>query len=149
MESTTLRISEALTRDVGRGLVRLDPDDMTSLGIETGDTVRVIDKRSSVAKALPAYAEDRGQGLIQMDGILRENTQSGIGERVQLEKVVCPAARNIVLQPLGDVSGTSDIRHVTSVLEGMPVSNGDKVRATFMGGNYREFSVVQTSPRGA
>ena len=149
MESSTLRVSEALTRDVGRGLVRLDPKDMESLGIETGDTVRVVGKRSSVAKALPAYAEDRGQGLIQMDGILRENTQTAIGERVNLEKVVCPVAKNIVLQPLGDGSGAADIRHVTSVLEGLPVSTGDKVRATFMGGNYREFSVIQTSPRGA
>ena len=70
-EPLALRVSEALTRDVGRGLVRLDPKDMTALGIDTGGTVRVIGKRATVAKALPAYAEDRGQGIVQMDGILR------------------------------------------------------------------------------
>jgi len=149
-EPLALRVSEALTRDVGRGLVRLDPKDMTALGIDTGGTVRVIGKRATVAKALPAYAEDRGQGIVQMDGILRENTQTGLGERVQLQKIVCPAARSVVLQPLGDgsVSVSSDLRHVTSVLEGLPVSQGDKVRSTFMGGVYREFSVVETNPRG-
>src|SRR3972149_4365314 len=116
-EPLALRVSEALTRDVGRGLVRLDPKDMTALGIDTGGTVRVIGKRATVAKALPAYAEDRGQGIVQMDGILRENTQTGLSERVQLQKIVCPAARSVVLQPLGDgsVAVSSDLRHVTSV----------------------------------
>ena len=98
-EPLALRVSEALTRDVGRGLVRLDPKDMTALGIDTGGTVRVIGKRATVAKALPAYAEDRGQGIVQMDGILRENTQTGLGERVQLQKIVCPAARSVSSSP--------------------------------------------------
>src|SRR5713101_6880735 len=145
MEATTLRVSEALTRDVGRGLVRLDTKDMATLGVQAGDTVRVIGKRSAVAKVLPAYAEDRDQGIIQMDGILRENTQSGLGEGVQIEKIVCPIARSVVLQPLGDAVGT-DVRHITSVMEGLAVSAGDKVRATFIGG-AREFSVLENNPR--
>ena len=148
MESTTFRVSEALTRDVGRGIVRLDPKDMEARGIATGDTVRVIGNRASVAKCLPAYAEDRDQGIIQMDGILRENTQTGLGERIQVEKVVCQPARTVVLQPQGEATGSSDMRHVTRVIDGIPVSTGDKVRATFMGGAYREFSVVETMPRG-
>jgi len=148
-EPLTLRVSEALTRDVGRGLVRLDPNDMTTLKVQTGETVRVVGKRSTVAKALPAYAEDRGQGIVQMDGLLRENTGMGLGERVNLERIVCPVARTIVLQPVGESAGlSSDLRHVTSVLEGLPVSQGDKVRATFMGGAYREFIIVESTPRG-
>jgi transitional endoplasmic reticulum ATPase len=149
MESTvTLRVSEALTRDVGRGLVRLDPTDMTSLSVQTGETVQLIGKRSTVAKALPAYAEDRGQGQVQMDGILRENAQAGIGDRVQLQKIVCPIARSVVIQPLGDGNVGGDMRHMTSVLEGLAISVGDKVRSTYMGGIYREYMVVETTPRG-
>ena len=149
MESVALRVSEALTRDVGRGLVRLDPTDMATMGLQTGETVQVTGKRSTVAKALPAYAEDRGQGQVQMDGILRENAQAGLGDRVQMQKIVCPIARSVVIAPLGEGGGIgSDQRHMTSVLEGLPVSMGDKVRSTFMGGIYREFSVVETNPRG-
>jgi transitional endoplasmic reticulum ATPase len=148
--AVSLRVSEALTRDVGRGLVRLDPKDMTALGLQTGETVQVIGKRASVAKALPAYAEDRGQGQIQMDGILRENAQAGLGDRIQLKKIVCPAGRAVVLQPLGDGNGgvSGDMRHMTSVMEGLAVSVGDKVRSTFIGGIYREYHVVETTPRG-
>jgi len=149
MESTSLRVAEALTRDVGRGLVRLDPSEMATMGLQTGETVQLTGKRSTVAKALPAYAEDRGQAQVQMDGILRENAQAGLGDRVQLQKIVCPIARSVVLAPLGEAGGIgSDQRHMTSVLEGLPVSMGDKVRSTFMGGIYREFSVVETNPRG-
>ncbi len=149
MESVNLRVAEALTRDVGRGLVRLDPDDMNTMGLQTGETVQLTGKRSTVAKALPSYAEDRGQGQVQMDGILRENTQAGLGDRVQMQKIVCPVARSVVLAPLGEAGAIgSDQRHMTSVLEGLPVSTGDKVRSTFMGGIYREFSVIETNPRG-
>ncbi len=84
-----------------------------------------------------------------MDGILRENSQSGIGDRVQMQKIVCPVARSVVIQPLGEGGGTSgDMRHMTSVLEGLAVAVGDKVRSTYMGGIYREYSVVETTPRG-
>ena len=84
-----------------------------------------------------------------MDGLLRENTGMGLGERVNIERIVCPVARTIVLQPVGESAGlSSDLRHVTSVLEGLPVSQGDKVRATFMGGVYREFIIVESTPRG-
>ena len=149
MESVSLRVAEALTRDVGRGLVRLDPDDMTTMGLQTGETVQLSGKHSTVAKALPAYAEDRGQGQAQMDGILRENAQAGLGDKVQFQKIVCPIARSVVLAPIGETSGIgSDQRHMTSVLDGLTVSKGDKVRSTFMGGIYREFSVVESNPRG-
>jgi len=144
----TLRVSEGLTRDVGRGLVRLDPTDMATLSVQTGETVQVIGKRSTVAKALPAYAEDRGQTQVQMDGILRENAQAGLGDRVQIQKIVCPVARSVVIQPLGEGGGGGDMRHMTSVLEGLAISVGDKVRSTYMGGIYREYVVVETTPRG-
>ncbi len=149
MDPVNLRVTEALARDVGHGNVRIDPMDMSSVGITTGDMVRLIGKRSTVVKALPAYAEDRGQGLIQMDGIVRENTQSALGERVELQPIVCPIGRTVVLQPLGDAMLGTDPKHIASVLEGLPVTPGDKVRSTLMGGIYREFSVAETTPRGA
>ena len=150
MEPLSLRVSEGLTRDVGRGLIRLDPNDMEVLGLQSGDTVQVVGKATSVAKALPAYAEDRERGQVQMDGILRENAQAGLGDRVQLEKVVCPVARTVVLVPLTDgATGGADTRHIASVLDGLAVTTGDKVRSTFIGGVHREFTVLDTNPRGA
>ena len=153
MAAESLRVVEALSRDVGKGLVRLDPKDMSALGVQLGDVLEVTGKRSSVAKAAPAYAEERGKGLVQMDGILRENAQTGIGEHVQIQKLSSSVAKTVILTPLGTAEGMplegDSAGYVARVLDGVPVTAGDKVRATFMGGVYREFSVASTDPKGA
>ena len=38
-----------------------------------GDIVEITGKRTTVARVMPAYAAQRGQGLIQIDGIVRAN----------------------------------------------------------------------------
>ena len=68
-----LRVAEALPKDAGRGLVRVDPQDLERLEVSIGDVVEIAGKRPTVARAMPAYADQRGQDLIQMDGILRAN----------------------------------------------------------------------------
>jgi len=64
-----LKVAEAGSKDVGRGIVRLDPADFQKIGIEVGDVVSLTGKRKTVAKVLPAYMEDRGQRVIRLDGI--------------------------------------------------------------------------------
>jgi transitional endoplasmic reticulum ATPase len=65
----TLKVKEALAKDVGRAIVRIDPEDLNALGLEVGEIVEIEGKRKTPAKVMPCYAEDRGKGLIQMDGI--------------------------------------------------------------------------------
>ena len=65
----TLRVSEALAKDVGRGIARMDPKDMVKMGVEVGDIVQILGKRPTVAKVMPAYVEDQGKNAIQIDGI--------------------------------------------------------------------------------
>ena len=70
----TRKATEALTKDVGRGLARLDPADMSVLGIAPGDVVRLTGKKETFAKAMLAFPEDRGKGIVQVDGLTRNNT---------------------------------------------------------------------------
>ncbi len=152
MASIRLKVAEAEARDVGRGVVRVDRADMPRLGLQSGDVVRVSGKRGTVAKALPAYAEQRGKALVRMDGIVRENADATIDEWVEVERLTAPDARAVVLAPMGAPQrehGESERRHVANVLLGMAVQPDDKVRATFLGGVYREFTVVETRPKGA
>jgi transitional endoplasmic reticulum ATPase len=71
----TLRVAEALGKDVGRGLARLDPKDLERLGIQVGDIIQIqslppdtttqakqTGKRTTVAKAMLAFKEARGKG---------------------------------------------------------------------------------------
>ena len=68
----TLKVKEALPKDVGRAIVRIDPEDMKLIGLEVGDIIEIEGKRKTPAKAMPCYAENRGGKIIQMDGISME-----------------------------------------------------------------------------
>jgi len=51
----SLKILEAYTRDVARGVARIGYDSMDSLSASTGDVVEIGGKRRTVAKCLPLY----------------------------------------------------------------------------------------------
>ncbi len=88
-----LKVSEALSKDVGRAYARMGPEDLARLGVEVGDIVEVAGKTKAVCKAMPAYKEMRGQSQIQLDGLTRENAGVGLDEHVQIRGISCPAAR--------------------------------------------------------
>ncbi|MGZ8855078.1 MAG: hypothetical protein ACXW07_03990, partial [Nitrososphaeraceae archaeon] len=50
--NTSLKVLEAYTRDVGRGIARIDYDTMDSLAVSTGDVVEIRGKRRTTAKCL-------------------------------------------------------------------------------------------------
>jgi len=143
----TLKVAEAGTKDVGRGIVRFDPADFKKIGVEVGDVVAITGKRETVAKVLPAYMEDRGKGLIRSDGITRDNAKTGIDEKVSVKKMEFSPAQSIVVAPL-TVMRSHDARYIGSLLEGLPLVEGDTVRARLFGTRTQDFSVVSTRPSG-
>ena len=143
----TLKVAEAGTKDVGRGIVRFDPADFKKIGVEVGDVVAITGKRETVAKVLPAYMEDRGMGLIRSDGITRDNAKTGIDEKVSVKKMEFSPAQSIVVAPL-TVMRSHDARYIGSLLEGLPLVEGDTVRARLFGTRTQDFSVVSTRPSG-
>jgi len=151
IERLTLRVSEALAKDVGRGIARIDPKNMAEMDVEVGDIIQILGKRPAVAKVMPAYMEDRGKEVIQIDGIIRENAQIGLGEKAQVEKIDYKTATNIVLAPIAPSSTFArekDSGYIGRLMEGLAVTPGDKVRVTLFGTRYQEFSVLDTNPKG-
>ncbi|PTL36253.1 AAA family ATPase [Candidatus Methylomirabilis limnetica] len=150
-KTLTLRVAEALPKDVGRGLARLDPDDMKALGAEVGDIVQIQGKRQTVAKLLPAYVEARGKGIVQVDGLTRTNAQVGLAERVTVTKVSARPAARLTLSPLSPMrptKGERDTRYLARLIEGLPMLSGDRIRATILGTTAQEFTVLETVPGG-
>ncbi len=127
-----LRVAEAISSDlrrdlVGRGLVRIDTAAMKQISISTGDIVEIQGKKKTGAIAIPSRPEDKGKGLIRMDGLIRTNAGAGIGENVQVTKIssVSPA-RSIAVAPADPnlrLSGSGD--HIRKVLTNRPVTTGD------------------------
>jgi len=147
----SLRVAEARSRDVGRAITRTDPKDMAKIGAEVGDIVKIKGKRETAAKIMPTYMEDRGKGIIQMDGLIRENAQIGLDERVSLQKSSHKPAERITLSPLTLMRGMHlerDRRYIGRLLEGLPLTEGDRIRANLFGTRSQDFTVVSSSPKG-
>jgi transitional endoplasmic reticulum ATPase len=147
----TLKVKEALPKDVGRAIARIDPKNMESMGIEVGEIVLIEGKRKTPAKAMPLFLEERGKGIVQIDGITRENAQIGLDEKVTIQKTSQRPASKITLSPItsvGSFEKEKDVKYIGSLMEGLPLTAGDKVRASLFGARSCDFKVLDTIPDG-
>jgi len=145
------KVKEALPKDVGRAIARIDPEDMKTLGLEVGQIVEIEGKRKTAGKVMPCYAEDRGKKIIQIDGIIRENSKVGLDEKVTVQKAESKPARKIMLTPLtagGVLQKDKDAKYISSLIEGLPLTSGDKIRARLFGTKTCDFIVEDTIPDG-
>jgi transitional endoplasmic reticulum ATPase len=127
----------------------MDPDDLKGIGADVGDIIQIEGKRKTVAKAMPAYPEDRGRSLVQMDGLLRGNAQVSLDDKVKLQKTACSQANKIVLSPLTIARSIGDSRYIGTLLDGLPLVEGDTIRANLFGTRSQDFVVRGTVPKGA
>lgn len=143
-----LKVAEALSKDVGRAFARMGPEDLEKLQVAIGDTVEVAGKRKTVCKAMPAYREMRGQSQVQLDGLTRENGGAGLDEFVTVRKIACLAAQRVVITPVNVTPSERDLKYIGSLLDGLPVLEGDRIRATLFGSRWADFKVESTIPKG-
>ncbi|MEI6782868.1 MAG: AAA family ATPase, partial [Verrucomicrobiota bacterium] len=143
-----LKVTEAIGKDVGRALARIGPEDMEQLQVAIGDTVEVVGKRATVCKVMPAYKELRDQSRVQLDGLTRENAGAALDEFVQVKKVTVRPAQRIGLAPLTITPDARDLKYIGSLLDGLPVQAGDRIRAVLFGSRSADFKVENTTPRG-
>ena len=149
--SISLRVTEALPKDVGRGVARIDPEEIEKLGLSVGDIVVLQGKRETGAKLLPTFSDQRGKGLIQIDGILRANAKISIDEKVKVSVVTAQPAQLVTvkgLQPVGAANRSGETSYLGKMVEGLPVMRGDKIRVALFGSKTRDFTVVKTAPDG-
>jgi transitional endoplasmic reticulum ATPase len=142
-----LKVTEALKKDVGRAYARMGPEDLAVLGISIGDIISVTGKRKTICKAMPAYRDLRGQARVQLDGISRENAGAGLDESVAVSPAACQPAARVVLAPVNIAPQQRDLPYIGSLLDGIPVLDGDRIRATLFGSNTADFTVEGTVPR--
>jgi transitional endoplasmic reticulum ATPase len=140
----TLKALESYTRDVGRGIARIDYDVMDSLGMSTGDVVEVRGKRRTVAKCLPLYPSDEGKGIIRVDGLVRNNAGIAIGDTVIVKKIKAVSAQKVMVAPLEPIPPI-DERYLADALESIPVVKGDNVMVPYFGGRLT-FQIAGITP---
>jgi transitional endoplasmic reticulum ATPase len=95
-----LKVGELTAREeAGRGIVRVDSGSMGKLSIKEGDVVEIEGGRKTGAIAVRAYPADVGLNIVRMDGIVRRNAGSGVGEVVKIRKADAKEAKRVSIAP--------------------------------------------------
>ena len=94
-----LKVAEALQDDAYKGIARLDMEIMKELGVRRGDVVKIKGNRDTVAIVDRSYPSDIGTGIIRIDGILRRNAKTGIGDNVLISKADVAEAKKVTIAP--------------------------------------------------
>ena len=150
LSSIQLKVAEAKQqRDVGRSIARIDSDAMKVIGVTVGDVIEIQGKKTTPAKAWPAYPEDQGLGLIRIDGFLRKNCGVSLNDYVMIMKAELNFASFVELAPVDiKISVDNDfIRFVKDRLIDRPVVKGDTILVMMLGHSV-PFIIVRTQPTG-
>ncbi|MBR9676334.1 CDC48 family AAA ATPase [Candidatus Woesearchaeota archaeon] len=94
-----LKVVEAIQDDLYKGIIRIDTNYMHQIGVRPGDVVEIMGDRKTVGVVERAYPGDIGLNIIRMDGLMRRNAKTGIGEFVKIKKASFKLAKKVVIAP--------------------------------------------------
>ena len=144
-----LRVEEAKHRDIGKRRARIDILSMDRLGIEPGEVVELIGKRSTPVTAWPGENQETDHHIIRIDGQTRKNVGVGLNDLLTVRKIRWKEAKSVSLIPLGPstISIDSEFRDfVKNRLRGFPINEGDEISVGVLG-NSIDFIIQRTVPR--
>ncbi|MHA1770183.1 MAG: CDC48 family AAA ATPase, partial [Candidatus Thorarchaeota archaeon] len=126
--SVRLKVAAAMPKDQGRGIVRLNSEVRSKLGVRSGDYVLLKGAKETVAICWPALQEDEVLEMIRMDGLIRSNAGVKLGEMVEVSQANVQEATRVVLAPSQKVrfpAGFED--YVKHQILNKPVTRGDLI----------------------
>jgi transitional endoplasmic reticulum ATPase len=173
-----LKVAEAIQDDVNKGIIRVDSNYMKEIDVRPGDIVEIEGERKTVAIVDRAYPGDIGLNIVRMDGIIRRNAKTGIGEQVSIRKsdvkeakkvTIAPAKEGIIVKASpqlfkqgllgravlkGDIVSLGGTRRRRRTLSGNPLFDDvfSMLDETMIGGfgfGDLKFVVADTSPKSA
>jgi len=128
VKSRKVQVASLPPADSGRGFARLPDRLMDELGLNEGDVIEIIGKRSTAARALRPYGEDEGIDIIRLDGLQRANAGVGSSDFVEVRKAESKPALRVVFapaQPNVRLQGSAEALKRT--FAGRPLVEGDTV----------------------
>ena len=132
-EGIVVKVAEARSRDVGRGIARIDPVIFEKMGLMPGDTILIEGKKKTAAMVMRGYPEDEGSGLIRIDGYTRRNAGVGIDDKVTIKKVSATPATQVTFAPTQPLRLMGGEEYLKNLLEGRVITRGDVITLNVMG----------------
>ncbi|MFW5865736.1 MAG: CDC48 family AAA ATPase [Nanoarchaeota archaeon] len=148
-----LKVVEAIQEDVNKGIVRLDSSYMRKIDAKPGDYVLLTGERSTVALVDRSLPGDIGLNIVRMDGLVRRNAKTSIGEYIVVEKAEIKPANKVTIAPAreGIKIKVDNPVFFNRALQSRALSKGDLIS---LGGNFSRFGLgdikfitVETEPR--
>ncbi len=147
-DKATLKVAEAEQRDIGRKIVRIDPNAAQSLNVMTGDALELSSfGKNAVLLSWPGRDKDRGTGLVRIDGYTRNKLDVGIGDTIEVKKVESKDAKSITLAPTEPLRIIGAEQYLAESLNGQLMSKGDIIPLNVMGQRI-DLVVISTDPSG-
>lgn len=100
MAEIKLKVMEAVQDDVNKGIVKIDSTFMKQIDANPGDVVEIVGERKTAAIVDRAYPGDIGLNIVRMDGNVRKNARTSIGELVTIRKAEVKPAGKVVIAPI-------------------------------------------------
>lgn len=139
-KQVNLRVAESLQDDAYKGIARLDMEVMRDLGVKRGDIIKIKGNRETVAIVDRSYPADVGSGIIRIDGILRRNAKTGIGDSVLISKAEVKEAKKVTIAPAQQgIMVQADSESLRRGLLGRSLVKGDIL---MMGGAQRRMDLM-------
>ncbi|MDR2829642.1 MAG: CDC48 family AAA ATPase [Methanobrevibacter sp.] len=128
-ENVKLRVAEAISQsDVGIGIAKIDPASMEKLNLQKGDAIEIMGDKTTTARVVPSQS-DIGLETIRIDGTIRKNAGTSIGEEVEVRKADIKEAKKIVLAPVEhNIKVQGDVK---SVFLNKTMVQGDIINSSF------------------
>ncbi|RQG95855.1 CDC48 family AAA ATPase [Natrarchaeobius chitinivorans] len=152
-----LTVKPLKQKDAGRGLAAIDRVSMRELDLENGDYIVITGNgdEQAVARVWPGYPEDEGNGIVRIDGRLRQEADVGIDDRVTIERADVKPAKSVSVALPQNLRIRGDIGPlVRDKLSGQAVTEGQTVPFSLSfgpmasSGQSVPLKIASTSPSG-
>ncbi|WP_336135628.1 CDC48 family AAA ATPase [Natronomonas amylolytica] len=123
-----LTVKPLKQKDAGRGLAAIDRAAMDELDLENGDYIVIEGDARAVARVWPGYPEDEANGVIRIDGRLRQEADVGIDDKVTVEAADVNPAKQVTVALPQNLRIRGNIGpHIRDKLSGQAVTTGQNV----------------------
>lgn len=141
-----LKVAAAMPKDQGRGIIRLNSDVRSHLGVRSGDYVLVKGNKETIAVCWPSLREDEVLDMVRMDGLIRSNAGVKLGELVEVSSVTVPDATRVVIAPSQPVRFAQGFEnYLKQQILNRPITKGDTILISSIGQGM-QFTATAVSP---
>jgi transitional endoplasmic reticulum ATPase len=145
MEKDSIQLTVQVdSRDIGRGIARIDHDSMNLINVSSGDTIEINGKKRTVVKCLPPHSSDKRKGIIRLDELSCINLGVVLGDTITVRKIKALGAEIVVVYPL-EATTSIDERYLAESLENNFLIRGNKVMVPYFGTSLT-FEVIWIRP---